>query len=139
VVPRGTTGCGVSGCGSPWGASLNASRLILRHRNTRGASHRLQPDGPAIDTAISHWKHLAIEEAAAAPAEAFWLYALPPRMRATHGRAAHATVSHVTAAAGHTQATGEATNEACPGALREAEQALIHKLRLCTSAGGRRV
>jgi len=29
----------------------------------------------------------------------------------------------------HTQATGEATNDACPGALREAEQTLIRKLR----------
>jgi hypothetical protein len=48
-------------------------------------------------------------------------------MRATYRRAAHATVSRVTAAAGHTQATGEATNDACPGALLEAEQPLIRK------------
>jgi hypothetical protein len=60
--------------------------------------------------------------------EAFWLYALPPRMRATHRRAAHATFSRVTAAAGHTQATDETTNDTCPGALREAEQVLIRKL-----------
>src|SRR5262249_38014534 len=52
-----------------------------------------------------------------------------PHLRATHRRAAHATVSRVPAAAGHTQAIGEATNDACPGALREAEQVLIRKLR----------
>jgi hypothetical protein len=61
--------------------------------------------------------------------EAFWLYALPPRMRATHRRAAHATFSRVTAAAGHTQATDETTNDACPGALLEAEQVLIRNSR----------
>ena len=36
--------------------------------------------------------------------------------------------SAIPAAAGHTQATGGATNEACLGALLEAEQALIRKL-----------
>jgi len=61
--------------------------------------------------------------------EACWLYAIPPRLRATHRRAAHATVSRVPAAAGHTQAISEATNDACPGALREAEQVLRRKLR----------
>ena len=60
--------------------------------------------------------------------EAVWLYARLPRLRATHRRAAHATVSRVTTATGHTQATGEATNDACLGALREAEQALIRKM-----------
>jgi hypothetical protein len=49
-------------------------------------------------------------------------------MRATHRRAAHATFSRVTAAAGHTQATDETTNDACPGALLEAEHVLIRKL-----------
>jgi hypothetical protein len=48
-------------------------------------------------------------------------------MRATYRRAAHATVSRVTAAAGHTQATGETTNEACPGAWLQAKQVLIRK------------
>ena len=59
--------------------------------------------------------------------EACWRYALPPRMCTTHRRAAHATVSRVTAPAGHTQATDETTNDACPGALREAEHVLIRK------------
>ena len=57
----------------------------------------------------------------------FEFYAIPPRRRATHRLAAHATVGDP-AAAGHTQATGGATNEACLGALLEAEQALIRKL-----------
>ena len=35
--------------------------------------------------------------------------------------------SAIPAAAGHTQATGGATNEACLGALLEAEQALIRE------------
>ena len=60
--------------------------------------------------------------------EACWRYALPPRMCTTHRRVAHATVSRVTAPAGHTQATDETTNDACPGALREAEQVLIRKV-----------
>jgi hypothetical protein len=37
--------------------------------------------------------------------------------------------SPVPAAAGYTQATGGATNDACLGALLQAEQALIRKLR----------
>ena len=49
--------------------------------------------------------------------EACWRYALPPRMHATDCRAAPATLSRVTAAAGHTQATDETTNDAGPGAL----------------------
>ena len=36
--------------------------------------------------------------------------------------------SAIPAAAGHTQATGGATNEACLGAGLQAEQALIRKL-----------
>ena len=49
-------------------------------------------------------------------------------MRATHRRATYATVFRVPTAAGQTQATDAATNEACPGALREAERVLIRKL-----------
>ena len=48
--------------------------------------------------------------------------------------------SAIPAAAGHSQATGGATNEACLGTLLEAEQALIRKLAFvaqCRREAGR--
>jgi hypothetical protein len=50
--------------------------------------------------------------------EVFELYAIPPRRRATHRLAAHATVFR----------PGGATNEACLEAWLQAEQALIRKI-----------
>jgi hypothetical protein len=61
--------------------------------------------------------------------EAFWLYALPPRMRATHRRAAHATFSRVTAAAGVTVQvvkTGITPQLATSERLRAAKTAPLH-------------
>jgi hypothetical protein len=112
VVPRGTT-----------------SRVAAAGQEEALCVERHVGAGCGVSGGGSPERHHSLREAAAAPAERCSSSTPYRPVYAPHTAWPPMPQSSVPAAAGHTQATGRATNDACLGAWLQAEQALIRKLQ----------